>query len=146
MKDKPFMHYMIFIIGISSDNESIVGELFCPFVKEGVEFQDFSKLFLTMDKIIEDNNIPAYDERWRTFNASYQEKNIGIDYVNRRGDEFDAFLRSSIKSLKIHKHMFFVEVMRRQNYTWQGKVTWIEKNKVKRFRSELELMKLIYNV
>ncbi|NLT15162.1 MAG: hypothetical protein GXY05_12550 [Clostridiales bacterium] len=41
------------------------------------------------------------------------------------------------------KGTFVVHVQSRQNATWQGKVTWAEKNQSQNFRSALELLKLI---
>ena len=38
---------------------------------------------------------------------------------------------------------FIVRIQYRRNATWQGHVTWAEKNKTVPFRSALELMKLI---
>lgn len=38
---------------------------------------------------------------------------------------------------------FIVKIVNRQNETWQGSVTWTEKQKVQNFRSALELLKLI---
>ena len=41
------------------------------------------------------------------------------------------------------KATFIVQVMYRQNATWQGQVVWSEKNETRQFRSALELIKLI---
>ena len=41
------------------------------------------------------------------------------------------------------KATFIVQVQFRQNATWQGTVQWVEKGVTQRFRSELELMKLM---
>ena len=38
---------------------------------------------------------------------------------------------------------FIVKILNRQHSTWQGTVTWVEKQKVQNFRSALELLKLI---
>lgn len=38
---------------------------------------------------------------------------------------------------------FIVKIQYRQNATWQGHITWAEKNKTLPFRSALELLKLI---
>ena len=38
---------------------------------------------------------------------------------------------------------FVVEVQYRRNATWQGTVRWIDGNKTERFRSTLELLKLM---
>ena len=38
---------------------------------------------------------------------------------------------------------FVVRVMYRQNTSWQGEVTWVEEQKKERFRSALELVRLL---
>lgn len=38
---------------------------------------------------------------------------------------------------------FIVKILHNQNATWQGSVTWAEKNKQQYFRSFLELVKMI---
>ena len=38
---------------------------------------------------------------------------------------------------------FVVKIMNQQNATWQGSVTWMEEQKEQKFRSALELLKLI---
>ena len=42
-----------------------------------------------------------------------------------------------------NRKTFIVKVMGTENATWQGNVTWIEKNKGQNFRSALELMKML---
>ncbi len=38
---------------------------------------------------------------------------------------------------------FVINVMRQENATWQGEITWAEKNTKKKFRSTLELIKMM---
>lgn len=38
---------------------------------------------------------------------------------------------------------FILRVQRRQNSTWQGRITWVNENKTLQFRSVWELTKLI---
>lgn len=38
---------------------------------------------------------------------------------------------------------FLVKIIDRQNATWQGSVTWIDEQREQKFRSALELLKLI---
>ncbi len=38
---------------------------------------------------------------------------------------------------------FLMTVYNRQNATWQGTVTWVDRNEKQQFRSALELIKLI---
>ena len=41
---------------------------------------------------------------------------------------------------------FIVKILDSQNATWQGSVTWAERQKVQYFRSALELLKMIDGV
>ena len=47
------------------------------------------------------------------------------------------------KEKRGEKSAFVVQVQFRQNATWQGSVTWVEKKEKQQFRSALELLKLI---
>ena len=38
---------------------------------------------------------------------------------------------------------FIIKIYNRQNATWQGSVTWVEEHREQKFRSALELLKLI---
>ncbi|MCI8951406.1 MAG: hypothetical protein HFG49_15470 [Lachnospiraceae bacterium] len=38
---------------------------------------------------------------------------------------------------------FLIHIIEDQNATWQGDITWINENKTERFRSLLELIKLM---
>ena len=40
---------------------------------------------------------------------------------------------------------FIIRVQHRQNSSWQGRITWMEKNQTVYFRSVWEMMKLIEN-
>jgi len=41
------------------------------------------------------------------------------------------------------KPTFLVNIQFQQNATWQGTITWTEKNLTQRFRSTLEMIKLM---
>ena len=43
------------------------------------------------------------------------------------------------------KETFVVQVQFQQNATWQGTITWTDRKKTQRFRSTLEMIKLIDN-
>lgn len=139
-------HNMIFTIAVTmtADN-NMNGILYCPVVKSKLEFRNVSELFLKMDKIMEDWNIPKYDCRFRKYNNRYKYNIDQIEYIDGDTLNIDKSYALSKKSLKLYNYVFYVEVMRRQNYSWQGKITWIKKNKIRYFRSILELMKLMYS-
>jgi len=43
------------------------------------------------------------------------------------------------------KETFLLQIKFQENSSWQGTMTWIEKKKDQRFRSTLEMIKLIDN-
>ena len=45
-----------------------------------------------------------------------------------------------------NKGTFIVKILNRQGCTWQGSLTWVEKQQTKSFRSALELVKMIDGV
>lgn len=45
-----------------------------------------------------------------------------------------------------NKGTFIVKIMNTQNSTWQGSITWVEKEKTQHFRSALEMIKMIDSV
>ena len=61
----------------------------------------------------------------------------------RTKKEAEAPLEHDITSHKGERNTFIVQVKYRQNSTWQGTITWTERNVVRNFRSALELLKLI---
>ncbi len=42
-----------------------------------------------------------------------------------------------------NKATFIIQIQCKQNATWQGEIVWSEKKETQRFRSELELIKLM---
>lgn len=42
-----------------------------------------------------------------------------------------------------NKGTFIIKILNRQNSTWQGTITWVDKQQTQNFRSALELIKLI---
>lgn len=50
------------------------------------------------------------------------------------------------KEKRKNKGTFTISILGTENATWQGRITWTEKNKIQYFRSALELLKLIDGV
>ena len=41
---------------------------------------------------------------------------------------------------------FIIKIINKQNSTWQGSITWVDKQKTQNFRSALEMLKMIDEV
>lgn len=48
-----------------------------------------------------------------------------------------------LKTARGEKATFVVQVQFRQNASWQGTISWTEEKKTRRFRSALEMLKLM---
>lgn len=46
-------------------------------------------------------------------------------------------------SIRRRRGTFLLNIYDRQNATWQGSISWVDKNEKQQFRSALELIKLI---
>ena len=46
-------------------------------------------------------------------------------------------------SIRRRRGTFLLNIYDRQNATWQGTISWVDKNEKQQFRSALELIKLI---
>ena len=62
---------------------------------------------------------------------------------NKKKEAINCPAAPKTENCKPAKATFIVQVQYQQNCTWQGQVTWSQKNDCKHFRSELELIKLI---
>ena len=61
----------------------------------------------------------------------------------REGEKAAVVKEDDMNRHQGEKATFVVRIQYRQNASWQGQVTWAEKNKTVPFRSALELLKLI---
>ena len=91
-----------------------------------------------MDKIFGIYSFPQMFFTKRTFSEGKAKRNSsprkGITYMTQQ---------ESGLSAQRAKGTFLISVQFRQNATWQGSIVWVEKNLKQRFRSALEMIKLM---
>lgn len=51
--------------------------------------------------------------------------------------------REKLSNTENQKGTFILNIKYRRNATWQGEITWIDKKETRKFRSALELVKMI---
>ena len=139
--------YIYFTISLSPcKNENIIGYLYCPYLKNSVGFHDLTELILTMDQIMQDCHVPKCNVRYRTFNIRHRKMMNQLEYKTIDSQIIEENLKTSFMNLENTKNNFLVKIMYRQNYSWQGEITWIQKNKTKMFRSALEFLHILYPI
>lgn len=133
---------MYFTVSVFS-KDCMSGYIHSPVLKENIEFKGLIHLILLMNKIMQDCNIPKYDEKYHSF-ISQNKMKIKIGYQKINSDNFEIYLKQSMKYKKECQKHFEIIVKYRQNHTWQGKIYWIDKNRTTFFRSALEMIEIIY--
>ena len=116
------------------DHHSVLGRIYYPENEKPVHFNEIGRLFIEIDRILDEIHFPESSTSGRSFKVPIQNRLKSKE-------------KASMKKMKIQqkggKGTFVVQVQFRQHATWQGKVLWAEKNETVNFRSALELLKLI---
>ena len=110
------------------------GRVYHCYSEEHVTFRNYYELLLKLECLMDDLNYPQSAVRLRTFKEENSKDRKKVKKVINDSD----VIRQTGK-----KGTFVVHVMYRQNATWQGEVVWTETGEVRKFRSALELLKLM---
>ena len=116
------------------------GEFYHAYQKEGTAFSSLGEMLFLMEEFFDKLNFPRRGNAERHFIE--QEKTE----AQRRPTEPEGEKVMSDKELLNHhgqSETFIVRVQHRQNNTWQGRITWADKNKTLNFRSIWEMVHLM---
>jgi hypothetical protein len=103
-----------------------------------VPFDDVDRLLLTIEKLLDMRHYPEASTEPRLFGK------------RERGSNLEEEMRVSAQAkgqdktgAKGGKATFLIQIQYRQHATWQGSLVWVEQEKEQRFRSALELIRLL---
>ena len=119
----------IFLSIDSYQNGVLQGRLFHPALKEGRSFQSLSGFILEMEQILEEMEFPKAFTVTRTFATPPPKSSGPPDTIYREGK----------------MATFALNILFRQNASWQGSIVWMEQKREQSFRSVLELILLFDN-
>ncbi|WP_243764198.1 hypothetical protein [Bittarella massiliensis (ex Durand et al. 2017)] len=114
--------------------ESFHGRLYHRYKPDPIPFEGAEQMLLAAESLFDNWNYPQPGLFARSF----------FPRPAQRGNKI--MDRQPLEDLTDHtggRATFTVQVVYRQNATWQGTVTWLEKGKQSYFRSALELIKLM---
>ncbi len=122
--------------------ETFEGRLYVPYFEEALIFKSIHSLLLQMNKALDAAGVPHPFFEYRSFSEAKVEKK-----------EKDNDKKENLPK-KTYDHgqyagkiaTFLVNILYRQNATWQGTITWVEGEKSDNFRSALELFMLAESV
>ena len=120
----------------SYDNKCIQGTIFNPFFEKEMVFENMLQLIFMLERISDSIFFPQKAMELRQF---------GDTPLPTDKTAFD-FTTAADFSNEIPLATFELEIMFRQNASWQGNIIYAEENLSSAFRSVLELLTLIDSI
>ena len=116
------------------------GRWYNPYQPRAVRFESVLQLLNGMEELYNDLSFPQPAFCCRSWRQGEEAR----DRCRKRKKEVKRYMSDEVfKEKRGEKATFVVQVQFRQNATWQGTVTWAEKNETRHFRSTLELIRLM---
>lgn len=112
------------------------GRFYHAYSKRATEFLSMDEVLFQMEKFYDSLNYPCPTTNERTFLSRGRGVKAGPERMKVMKDE---------ELLSKHGELgtFIIRVQHRQNNSWQGRITWMEKNRTLYFRSIWEMIKLV---
>lgn len=125
------------VIGVDGVSKAgFYGRFWHRYSKEPVRFGSMKSMLSQMEKVFDGLQFPRRGDRPRVFvkrdemQTEYKEKHMtDEELLEKHGQQ----------------QTFIVRVQHRQNSTWQGQITWAEKNIKLNFRSVWEMVHMMEN-
>lgn len=118
------------------DSGRMSGRFYHFYSREGMGFRTLEELVFGMERFYDGINFPYPSDKLRGFMGS-------IQGGNRKKEGRKVMKEEEL--LKKHGDLgtFIVRVQHRQNSSWQGRITWSDRNKTVNFRSVWEMVRLM---
>lgn len=118
------------------ENGSPAGRFYHFYSRDGVPFSNMEEAVFELEQFFDSINFPHPTTSRRSFGAEKRMTDPGKERKKIMRDE---------ELLSKHGDLgtFIVRVQHRQNSSWQGRVTWQDKDKTICFRSIWEMIKLL---
>ncbi len=119
------------------DHERFRGRLYHRYHDGAIEINSSFEMVQVMEELFNEIQFPRPSVKDRSF--------VSTDSAGSYRKEEKERVMSDRDMLTKHGDLgsFIIKVQQRQAGTWQGRVTWVERNQTVRFRSILELIKLM---
>jgi hypothetical protein len=117
-------------------NGRIAGLLYNPYLETGTRFVDVLDFTNQLDAMFDFISFPQATVQYRSFGRAAAQK-------SPQGRGGDAIKLTDERPSGQEADSFIVHVQFRQNATWQGTIRWAGQNREMRFRSTLELLKIM---
>ena len=119
------------------DRGGCYGTFYHAYRNDGVKFSSLGEMLFRMESFFDKIDYPRRGNTPRNFTGE-----TGYTTIEKREK-----IMSDKELLGRHgeQETFIIRVQHRQNSTWQGRITWADKNKTLTFRSLWEMVHLMEN-
>ncbi len=127
------------------------GRLYHQYTDHPVRFSSLLTALEQMDTLYDEIRFPFASTESRSFFVDRKAREQALRR-SRRIPELPEYRRKDMREMATFENVienrgrdatFIIRVQHRQHSSWQGEVTWVDKQKKEYFRSALELVKLI---
>lgn len=122
------------LISFDPTGDTMAGKLYSGYYGRLYRFYSETDLILEIDRLCDSVQFPQ---------ASYQSRSFETKFMKIVARKVEPFTEKDLNETNQEKATFLVHIQFRQNATWQGSITWVEKEKTQNFRSALEMLKLM---
>ena len=116
------------------------GRLYHKYSREPIPFRGMGGMIHYMENLFDELDFPHVATNMRTFAEEGSRRRSG-----RREEKEKVMSDHELLSQHGYQETFIVRVQHRQNSTWQGQITWAEKNIKLNFRSVWEMVHMMEN-
>ncbi len=137
----PYISNKIFICVDGLEDGLFKGRVYHEQLKKEAGFSELGGMLVLVDSMMDEFQFPEASTSTRYFGQKKRKSEGGEVLVEKPvipdGEEGRETAENGSKAT------FMVRVQYRQNSTWQGSVKWLENNEEMKFRSALELIKMM---
>ena len=126
---------------VTNESGLMRGELHSQYLEAPFVFFDLIRMIEKMDEVFDSKGFPQAFLKPRTFSEAGRAVRKNKQLKNNTMKDIMDFNNSEVPDGS--KCTFEIAVRFRQNATWQGQITWAEKNLKQNFRSVLEMLRLM---
>jgi hypothetical protein len=117
-----------------TENGDIEGTLVNESYGFAIDFNGIGQMLFSLEELFDYVKFPQATHKSRSFN----------EIAKNGGGVFPSSLRmATSKEMQKENIYFILHVQFRHHSTWQGTITWIGENRIKKFRSQLEMIRFI---
>lgn len=118
-----------------SDGPDMVGRVVSGYFRRSYRYESEYDLLCALEGLCDSMGFPQ---------AAFGNRSFGTRQKKLRGRKAEQYGEGELEgSMENEKATFIVNVMFRKNASFQGSITWVEKEKTQYFRSAFEMLKLM---